>query len=90
VKELSVHFGCEHDVLNAYWGYLAGGGLVLGDTDLEEGQQVTLHLRVGEDEAEELDARVVRRNRESHTTHLALASGDSHMRLLAVMRVGED
>jgi hypothetical protein len=90
LKDLDVHFGCGDDVLNAYWGYLAGGGLVLGDTDLEEGQEVILHLRVGDAGAEDLDARVVRRDPEHHTTHVKLTPGDSHTRLLAVMLAGQD
>jgi hypothetical protein len=46
VKELQIRFGNGRDVLNAYWGYLSDGGLVLTDHGLDVGQRVSLEIHI--------------------------------------------
>jgi hypothetical protein len=47
VKDLEVRFETGRDVLNAYWGYLSDGGLIIPDERcLEVGDQVSLRVRI--------------------------------------------
>jgi len=57
-----VSFGSGQEVLNAYWGFLGDGGLVIADdVGLEQGESVRLQVRVASLESEfALAGRVVR------------------------------
>ena len=62
--QLDVHFSDGREVLNAYWGYLAGGGLIIRRDDnaqaLENGQPVVLHVHIGTRRAFSIHGNVVR------------------------------
>lgn len=47
VKSISVSFASGRDVLNAYWGFLAHGGLVIRNSDLHEGDPIALDVTIG-------------------------------------------
>jgi hypothetical protein len=61
VKRLEVRYGRGRDLLGAYWGYLAHGGLVLDHQDgVTEGQSVAVNVRIdATNQAHELTGRVV-------------------------------
>lgn len=47
MREIEVTFSSGRDVLNAYWGFLSNGGLVLSDDHgLSEGEPVTLAVTI--------------------------------------------
>jgi hypothetical protein len=46
LTELQIRFGNGREVLNAYWGYLSDGGLVVLDHGVDVGQTVALEVHV--------------------------------------------
>jgi hypothetical protein len=93
VKRLDVRFGSGRDVLNAYWGYLSDGGLVLGNGgDLAEGQSVALDIHIASSNTKyALSGRVVRRQREGQQTVVAFNPGEPHdMLLTAALSEADD
>lgn len=92
-KRLAVKFGTGQDVLNAYWGYLSSGGLVIPDGDqLGEGDSVALDIRIDSLEAEySLQGRVVRVDATQPRAVIAFAPGQPHdMLLTAVLSETDD
>lgn len=79
LKQLDVRFADGHAVLNAYWGYLSGGGLVLaGDGAVDVGDQVALRVQVSSIGSEyRLAARVVRCDQPSRVI-VAFHPGEPH------------
>jgi hypothetical protein len=82
IKDLAVRFESGKDVLNAYWGYLSNGGLVIPDSDdLSVGEPVSLSVIIASASASySLSGRVVRRD-ESRAV-IAFAPGQPHDMLL--------
>lgn len=64
MTQLDVHFSSGREVLNAYWGYLAGGGLTIrrgeADQELRDGQPLLLHVHIGTRRAFSVHGNVVR------------------------------
>jgi hypothetical protein len=80
VKRVDLHFASGRDVLGSYWGFLSGGGLVIGqELGVEPGEPVVLDVRVGARELPQIEGRVLRVN---GSTVIKLSSGASHARLL--------
>jgi hypothetical protein len=46
VTDLQIRFNSGRDVLNAYWGYLSDGGLVLPDHGIDVGLTVALEIHI--------------------------------------------
>lgn len=84
LKDVSVRFGCGRDLLNAYWGYLSDGGLVIPDDDgLDEGAHVALRVVIASSNASyRLAGRVVRRHRDEQQAVIAFDPGEPHDMLL--------
>ena len=84
-KGLDVRFDSGKDVLNAYWGYLSGGGLVIPDqSDFEVGQSVSLTVWVESLQSSfSLAGRIVRRDTRGGQAVVAFAPGEPHDLLLA-------
>ncbi len=80
--KVDVRFANRRDVLNAYWGYLSGGGLIIDDdNDLLEGERVDLHVFVEANSNHcQLAGKVVRRHPDQAV--IAFDPGESHNRLL--------
>jgi Tfp pilus assembly protein PilZ len=80
--KVDVRFADRRDVLNAYWGYLSGGGLIIDDdNDLLEGERVDLHVFIEANSHDyELAGKVVRS--EANHAVIAFDAGDSHNTLL--------
>jgi len=84
VKQITVKFGSGQEVLSAYWGFLADGGLVIPDRgDLDEGQPVQLQIEIGSSGAEyDLGGKVVRRHGAGEQVIVAFDPGEPHDMLL--------
>ena len=79
--KVDVRFADRRDVLNAYWGYLSGGGLIINDDNLLEGERVDLHVFVEANHSDyELAGKVVRRQPDRAV--IAFDPGESHNRML--------
>jgi Tfp pilus assembly protein PilZ len=87
-KAVSVSFSTGKDVLNAYWGYLSNGGLVIRDqSGLSEGDAVALDVFIESlQQRYHLKGQVVRRpNMEParHAAVIAFDPGEPHDLLLS-------
>lgn len=86
MKEIDVRFDSGRDVLNAYWGYLSDGGLVISDRDgLAEGQPVSLKVHIASSDSRYLFAgKVVKRHdgAEGGQVVIAFRPGEPHDMLL--------
>jgi hypothetical protein len=64
MTQLDVHFANGREVLNAYWGYLSGGGLTIRRhekaQELRSGQPLVLHVHIGARRAFSVRGNVVR------------------------------
>ncbi len=61
--QVDVHFESGREVLNAYWGYLSGGGLTIEpetSTSLHKGQHVALQVHIGARRCFSVNGRVAR------------------------------
>lgn len=85
MKKLRLNFRSGKDVLKSYWGYLAGGGLVVESRqDLREGQSVMLNVVIEQSRmAQSVSGKVVRLHPTRDESVVALDPGDSG-RLLKV------
>lgn len=85
MKEVAVHFANGRDVLNAYWGFLASGGLTIArDNDAQElspGQDITLHVHIGMHRVFAIRGKVMLT--QSRRAFIAFAGNESQNRLLA-------
>ena len=88
MTRVDVHFETGRDVLNAYWGYLSGGGLTLHDgrnhsdpATLQVGQHVDLHVHVGPRREFTVNGRVARIGHGE--TVIAFDTSESQNQLLA-------
>jgi len=63
MKQIAVSFSSGKDVLNAYWGFLSNGGLVIRDEQgLREGEAVSLEVTIESSKQRyKLNGQVVRR-----------------------------
>jgi hypothetical protein len=64
MTQLDIHFANGREVLNAYWGYLSGGGLTIRRheraLELKSGQALVLHVHIGARRAFSVHGNVVR------------------------------
>jgi hypothetical protein len=87
-KEIEITFPTGRDVLNAYWGFLSNGGLVLpSDLGLPEGEAVILSVTIAsQTERYRLTGQVVRRPvfpTTGERTVVAFDPGEPHDMLLS-------
>lgn len=88
MKAVAVSFGSGRDVLNAYWGFLSNGGLVIpDDSGLREGDNISLEVTIESSQQRyKLAGQVVRRPeapvRDRHAV-IAFAPGEPHDLLLS-------
>lgn len=84
VKQVNVKFGSGEEVLNAYWGFLSDGGLVIPDQDdFDEGQAVRLCIHIASlSQQYDLGGRVVRRQAGDRQAIVAFDHGEPHDMLL--------
>jgi hypothetical protein len=92
LKSIEITFTTGRDVLQAYWGFLSNGGLVLPERqlahDLELGDPVALRVTIASSQREyKLRGHVVRRPDVSHAsperTVIEFAPGEPHDLLLS-------
>lgn len=85
LKDLKVSFGTGLEVLNAYWGYLSDGGLVIEDrAELDVGDTVALDVHIESSRASyALAGKVVRRESRSGQAVIAFDPGQPHDLLLS-------
>jgi hypothetical protein len=83
-RDVVVRFASGRDLLNAYWGYLSDGGLVIDDeTGLAQGQQVALRIHIESTKAHyRLTGRVVRHAAGEKQAVIAFDPGEPHDMLL--------
>jgi hypothetical protein len=83
VRDLHVRFGSGRDVLNAYWGYLSDGGLILPHQGLAIGDSVALEVRVDSTQTDyALAGTVVRLDPRSCQMVVRFSPGEPHDMLL--------
>jgi hypothetical protein len=94
VKAVAVRFQTGQDVLNAYWGYLADGGLVipnLFDVDVDEGEAVALRIHIESlDTDYAMEGRLVRRQPSGAHAVVAFNPGEPHDMLLSAVLAETD
>lgn len=85
LKDFKVRFGTGVEVLNAYWGYLSDGGLVIEDrSELDVGDTVSLDVHIESSRASyALAGKVVRRETTSGQAVIAFDPGQPHDLLLS-------
>lgn len=85
LKDFKVRFGNGVEVLNAYWGYLSDGGLVIEDrSELAVGDMVALNVHIESSRASyALAGKVVRREQTSGQAVIAFDPGQPHDLLLS-------
>lgn len=83
MKQLDVRFKSGRDVLNAYWGYLSDGGLVIERRGgVNEGQSVALDVRITSSNSRySFFGRVVKRRPDGRIV-IAFSPGEPHDMLL--------
>jgi len=84
VKDLEVRFETGREVLNAYWGYLSDGGLIIPDQgQLAVGDPVSLHVRIESSRSTySLAGKVVRRDLAAGRAVIAFSPGEPQDMLL--------
>jgi hypothetical protein len=83
VKEIDVRFDNGRDLLNAYWGYLSDGGLVIDDQNgLGVGEAVSLRVHIATSGSNYLIAGIVRRQTPGGQLVVAFRPGEPHDMLL--------
>lgn len=84
MKDVDVRFGSGRDVLNAYWGFLSDGGLIIqNDHGLDEGQMVAVRVHIESSGTTYAFAgRVVRCSPGSGEVVIAFNPGEPHDLLL--------
>lgn len=84
MTKLDLHFANGREVLNAYWGYLAGGGITLTRheraRELKQGQAILLHLHIGSQRAFSIHGTVA--STSPDRTLIAFGAEDTQNRLL--------
>lgn len=85
VRDFEVQFGSGQEVLNAYWGYLSDGGLVIEDAEaLAVGDPVALAIEIASSGAAyNLRGKVVKRQADSGYAVIAFDPGQPHDLLLS-------
>lgn len=85
MRDFEVQFGSGVEVLNAYWGYLSDGGLVIDDREsLKVGDPVALVIEIFSSGAKHrLRGKVVRRQPVSGHVVIAFDPGQPHDLLLS-------
>lgn len=83
MKQVDVRFGSGRDVLNAYWGYLSTGGLVIREPEgLDVGQPVALNVQIESSQSRySFCGKVVRRQSDGRIV-VAFRPGEPHDMLL--------
>ncbi len=84
MKDLEVRFETGREVLNAYWGYLSDGGLIIPDQgQLMVGDPVSLSVRIESSHScYSLSGRVVRRDVAAGRAVIAFSPGEPQDMLL--------
>ena len=81
---IDVRFECGEDLLNSYWGYLTGGGLIIADPGLEVGVALSMRIGISSSESEyRLHGTVVKREPDSGKAIIAFRAGEAHDMLLS-------
>jgi hypothetical protein len=76
MRSVQVQFASGREVLNSYWGFLKNGGLVLPDSDLSEGDDVVLDVKIKSlKRTYRLQARVVKRVPDGRRAFVAFDEG---------------
>ena len=85
LKDFKVRFGTGVEVLNAYWGYLSDGGLIIEDrSELDVGDMVALDVHIESSRTNyALAGKVVRRESASGQAVIAFDPGQPHDLLLS-------
>ena len=85
MRDFEVRFNSGAEVLNAYWGYLSDGGLVIEDqAELDVGESVALQVHIESSRAKyALAGKVVRRESRSGQAVIAFDPGQPHDLLLS-------
>ncbi len=82
--EVDVSFRSGDDLLNSYWGYLSGGGLIIPDPGIDEGESLLMRVTlVGGEHVHALHATIVKRAPESSRAIVAFHPGQVHDMLLS-------
>jgi hypothetical protein len=83
LRQIDVRFQSGQELLGAYWGYLNGGGLVIGDQGFEVGEELALKVSIEPTEATyQLQGRVVKRQPDGCRAVVAFHPGEPHDMLL--------
>lgn len=83
MKDLQIAFQSGRDVLNAYWGYLSDGGLIIPDQGLAVGEPVSLSVRIESSSASySLAGKVVRCDSGAGMAVIAFSPGQPQDMLL--------
>ncbi|HWM86675.1 MAG TPA: PilZ domain-containing protein [Kofleriaceae bacterium] len=84
MKDLEVRFETGREVLNAYWGYLSDGGLIIPDQDeLAVGEPVSLSVLIESSRSSySLSGKVVRRDVHAGQAVIAFSPGQPQDMLL--------
>ena len=81
---VDVSFRSGEDLLSSYWGYLSGGGLIIPDPGIEEGEPLLMHVTLaGSANVHPVAATVVKREEGSNRSIVAFAAGQVHDLLLS-------
>jgi hypothetical protein len=84
LREIDVRFESGEELLGAYWGYLNGGGLVIGDDGFEVGEELSLSVSIDPSDATYcLHGRVVKCQPEGRQAVIAFHPGEPHDMLLS-------
>jgi hypothetical protein len=92
VKAVTVEFKTGQEVLAAYWGYLADGGLVIpAPPEVGEGESVALRIRIASLATDyAIAGRVVKRHPEGRQAVVAFHPGEPHDMLLSAVLAETD
>lgn len=81
---IDVCFGSGEELLNSYWGYLTGGGLIIADPGLEVGSGLSMRVKIDSSDTHyRLRGTIVKREPDTDKAIIAFRSGEAHDMLLS-------
>ena len=81
---VEVSFGSGEELLTSYWGYLTGGGLIIGDEGYDVGDSLTMQVSIASSDSRyKLHGTVVKRSPEDGVAVVAFRPGEAHDMLLS-------
>ena len=81
---VEVCFGSGEDLLNSYWGYLTGGGLIIADPGVDVGSPLSMRVSIASSSTQyRLRGTVVKREPDSAKAIVAFRAGEAHDMLLS-------